>query len=100
MVQNLKSQNSKLKSNKVDGKTHEDLVLSRLKRISGQVGGIIRMYEKEKECSDILQQIIAVRAALGGVARVLLTNEAVKCAKGEGDKNGLERSLESLIKIT
>jgi len=78
----------------------EDKILIRLKRLEGQVGGIIKMYEKEKGCSDIVQQIIAVRAALGGVARVLLTNEAVKCARRKGDKKGLERSLESLIKIT
>ena len=41
----------------------EDL-LKRLRRISGQVGGIERMVDEERYCIDILTQIAAVTTAL------------------------------------
>jgi DNA-binding FrmR family transcriptional regulator len=46
---------------------------SRLKRIAGQVAGIERMVDEERPLLDVITQVRAVRAALGGVANVLLT---------------------------
>jgi DNA-binding FrmR family transcriptional regulator len=34
----------------------------RLRRIEGQIGGIIRMFESGRECREIVQQISAGRA--------------------------------------
>ena len=39
-------------------------VTTRLKRIEGQVGGVLRMVEDDRYCVDVLTQINAVRAAL------------------------------------
>ena len=50
----------------------EDL-LKRLRRISGQVGGIERMVDEERYCIDILTQVSAVQAALDRVALGVLT---------------------------
>src|SRR5271168_1618763 len=38
-------------------------VVSRLKRIEGQVGGLLRMVDEDRYCVDVLTQINAVRAA-------------------------------------
>lgn len=70
-----------------------DQVLNRLKRIQGQVEGIIRMYEECRECSDVVTQIAAVRAALAGVGKELLTDEAVKCSR-----DSKHAKLDSLLK--
>jgi CsoR family transcriptional regulator, copper-sensing transcriptional repressor len=59
----------------------DDQILSQLKRINGQIDGIIKMYEDERVCIDIVRQVIAARNSLGRVARDLLTNEASKCSK-------------------
>ncbi|MBP7842934.1 metal-sensitive transcriptional regulator [Candidatus Woesebacteria bacterium] len=58
-----------------------DKVLSQLKRIRGQVDGIIKMYEDERTCVDIVRQVIASRSSLGRVARELLSGEATRCTK-------------------
>jgi DNA-binding FrmR family transcriptional regulator len=44
----------------------------RLRRIEGQVRGIGRMIDDQRDCADILQQIAAARCALGEVALALL----------------------------
>ena len=58
-----------------------DPVLVQLKRIKGQLDGLIAMYEDEKSCVDVVRQVIAVRNSLGGVAQKLLFGEASKCSK-------------------
>ncbi len=77
----------------------EDKILVRLKRIRGQVEGIIKMYEECRECSDVVTQIAAVRAALGAVGKELLTNEAVACVR-EKKSSKLDKLLKQLFDIT
>jgi len=57
---------------------------SRVKRISGQVGGIQRMLEEKRYCVDILNQIAAVRSALDALGIELLTSHLETCVLGHG----------------
>jgi DNA-binding FrmR family transcriptional regulator len=57
-------------------------VLSRTKRIAGQVAGIQRMIEQDRYCVDILNQISAARSALDALGVVLLTNHLEHCVLG------------------
>lgn len=58
-----------------------DKALTQLKRIRGQLDGIIKMYESERTCIDIVRQVVAARSSLGSVAKFLLSNEATRCSK-------------------
>ncbi|MHC2994250.1 MAG: metal-sensitive transcriptional regulator [Candidatus Atribacteria bacterium] len=49
-------------------------ILSRLKRIEGQIRGIQGMITEERYCSDIMVQIAAVKSALNQVSRLVLEN--------------------------
>lgn len=76
-----------------------DKTISGLKRIRGQVDGIIKMYEDKRECSDVVMQIAAVRAALGSVGKSLLTDEAIVCSQSrKHDK--LDKLLKQLFDIS
>ena len=57
----------------------KDQLLTRLRRIEGQVGGIERMVEDDRYCIDVLTQISAVQAALDKVALGLLDDHAHHC---------------------
>lgn len=76
-----------------------DQTLTRLKRIQGQVDGIIKMYDQCRECSDVVTQIAAVRAALGAVGKELLTDEAVACVRGK-KPDKMEKLLKQLFEVT
>jgi DNA-binding FrmR family transcriptional regulator len=77
----------------------EDKTLIRLKKIKGQVDGIIKMYDECRECSDVVTQIAAVRSALGAVGKEILTDEAVSCVRDK--KPGkMEKILKQLFDIT
>ena len=45
--------------------------ISSLKRIEGQVSGIIKMIENKKYCIDILNQVKAVKNSISSVERKL-----------------------------
>ncbi len=49
-------------------------ILSRLKRIEGQIRGIQGMIIEERPCSDIMVQIAAAKSALNQVSKVILEN--------------------------
>lgn len=56
--------------------------LPRLKRIHGQVAGLMRMVEEERYCADILTQIRAVQAALRSVEQGILKSHIEHCVAG------------------
>ena len=48
----------------------------RLARIEGQTAGLRRMWEEERPAEELLDQIAAVRGALGGVAIAIVHDTA------------------------
>ncbi len=75
-------------------------VSARLKRIEGQVGGLLRMIEDDRYCVDILTQINAVRAALQKVEQQILQDHVSHCVAGafaSGDPMDQRRKIEELV---
>jgi DNA-binding FrmR family transcriptional regulator len=54
-------------------------VLNRLKRIEGQIKGIVKMIEEENSCADVLMQVAAVRAAVNSVGTVIFETHFRQC---------------------
>lgn len=77
--------------------TTQDPVLLQLKRVRGQLDGVIAMYEDERGCVDIVRQVIAARSSLGRVARDLLTGEAARCSR-ESKIEQLEEVLKEVFR--
>src|ERR671915_1577300 len=57
----------------------KDQLLTRLRRVEGQVRGIGRMVEEDRYCIDVLTQISAIQAALDKVALGLLDGHVRHC---------------------
>jgi DNA-binding FrmR family transcriptional regulator len=75
-------------------------VITRLKRIEGQVGGLLRMVDDDRYCVDLLTQINAVRAALHKVEEQVLRDHVSHCvagAFGSGDAVEQRHKVEELI---
>ena len=49
-------------------------VISRLRRIEGQVRGVQRMIEEEGDCGEILNQIAAIKSAVNHAGIVIFEN--------------------------
>jgi DNA-binding FrmR family transcriptional regulator len=66
-------------SNKHGYSATKEQLLTRLRRIEGQVRGVEGMVEEDRYCIDVLTQISAIQAALDKVALGLLDAHARHC---------------------
>lgn len=69
---------------------------ARLRRVEGQVRGIAGMVERDVYCDDVLHQIAAVEAALGGVRRLLLEAHIRSCVV-EQVREGRDEVIDELM---
>ena len=51
---------------KVEGTATKDELQKRLKRIEGQVRGVQKMLDEDRDCHEIVQQLSAIRSAVQG----------------------------------
>lgn len=77
---------------------NKDEVMNRLKRAEGQAKAIKSMYEEDKDCLQIIQQINATKSALNKIATILLNEELQACYQDENDDR-LQSILENLIRF-
>ena len=73
-------------------------LINRLKRIEGQVRGIRTMVEEERNCVDIITQVMAATSALNSLNRILVSNHLHSCVI-EDIQNGNNDSVEELSNL-
>ena len=84
--------------------THTKTVMNRLSRLIGHLGAVRNMVEQGRDCSEVLIQLAAVRAATSKVCEIILKDHLEHCiveAVNTGDKNALDemnRAVELLLK--
>jgi len=80
----------------------ETRLITRLKRIEGQVRGIQRMVEENRYCIDVLTQISAIHESLRKVSEALLRDHLDHCvtnAVDSGDRQEKERIYDELADL-
>jgi DNA-binding FrmR family transcriptional regulator len=76
--------------------------LDRLRRIEGQIGGLVRMVQEERYCVDILTQLRAARAALRRVEESILREHVEHCvaqALRSGDPVEQKAKVDELLDV-
>ncbi|MFD1361071.1 metal-sensitive transcriptional regulator [Lentibacillus salinarum] len=74
---------------------YEADVKNRVKRVEGQVRGLLKMMEEEKDCRDVVTQMTAVRNALDRTVALLVSQNLEQCIR-EQNQNG--ENSEDLVK--
>ena len=68
--------------------------ITRLKRSEGQLRGIQKMIEEERDCIDIITQLSAVRSSVDRVIELLITENLMECIN-----NPLENVRANILKV-
>ncbi len=79
-----------------------DKTLARLKRVEGQVRGVIGMIEADRYCIDVLQQLRAIQRALGKVEDAVLKDHASTCVEraiASGDPADQRQKFRELVDL-
>jgi len=71
----------------------------RLKRLEGQVRGVQRMLEEDRDCREIIQQLAAIRSATHQASLVVVREHAAACLFKSGEQASPQDVLDSLIDV-
>lgn len=70
-------------------------VLNRLAKIKGHIEGIREMVEADRSCTDVVTQVVAVRASLNKVAQLIMLDHMEHCLVEAAHSDDAEGELES-----
>ena len=73
---------------------------NRIKRATGQLQGILRMMEENRECVDVITQLSAVRSSLDSLIGVIVAENLKSCLLDDSsDKDiKIEQAIKMIIK--
>ncbi|MCB5936719.1 metal-sensitive transcriptional regulator [Caldibacillus thermoamylovorans] len=70
---------------------------NRLKRIEGQVRGVLRMLDQEEDCKEVITQLSAARSALDRAIALIVATNLEKCIR-EQMEEGEDQARSEVIK--
>lgn len=77
-------------------------ILTRLRRVEGQIRGIQRMVEEDRACEAIATQLMAARAALDKASLHIMSHHIERCltaTEGRADKAQIERIIAFFLRL-
>ncbi|WP_099354423.1 metal-sensitive transcriptional regulator [Fredinandcohnia onubensis] len=82
---------------------YDEKIKNRIKRIEGQLRGILRMMEENKDCKDVITQLSASRTAIDRTIGVIVSSNLVSCVrnadeKGENTEELVKEAVELLVR--
>jgi len=82
---------------------YDEDVIRRLKRMEGQVRGVLKMMEEGKGCKDVITQLSAVRSAADKAMAYIVASNLEHCIleqqeKGQDSGKLVKEAVELLLK--
>ncbi|KYD07892.1 metal-sensitive transcriptional regulator [Heyndrickxia sporothermodurans] len=75
---------------------YNDQMKNRVKRIEGQLRGILNMMEDNKDCKEVITQLSATRSAIDRTIGVIVSSNLVECVRAANESG--EKDPEQLVK--
>jgi DNA-binding FrmR family transcriptional regulator len=72
---------------------------NRIKRIEGQLRGILRMMEEEKDCKEVITQLSAVRSGVDRTIGVIVSNNLLECIKEADTESEMTDTIQEAINL-
>ena len=80
--------------------TYDNKVANRIKRLEGQLRGVLRMMEEGKDCKDVITQLSAVRSGVDRAIGVIVSENLVECVRNaEGDDSKMNQSVQEAVNL-
>ena len=71
----------------------------RVRKVAGQLGAIERMLDEDRDCSEILTQIVSARRGLKSLAEKLIHSHVHHCIEEAHDPSEGRRKLRELLTV-
>ncbi|MBI5975715.1 metal-sensitive transcriptional regulator [Staphylococcus canis] len=82
---------------------YDEKMKNRIKRVQGQLNGILKMMEEDADCKDVVTQVSASKNALQRLIGVIVSENLVECVRAaeDGDEDAqalINQAVELLVK--
>ena len=71
----------------------------RLSRIEGQLRGVQKMIDEDRDCKDIVQQLVAIRASIQSASLNFMQEVANECMLEQGAENDPEKQRKRITDL-
>lgn len=79
---------------------YDKKVINRLKRSEGQIRGVLKMMEEEKDCKDVVTQLTAISSSIDRAIGLIVAENLAQCvSEREADGERAERSIQEAIEL-
>jgi len=82
-----------------DAAGETEAILTRLRRIEGQIRGIHRMLEQDRVCEDIVTQLMAARSSLDQVGLLIIDQHIDRCLVSDRSSADALRNLRQALRM-
>ncbi|EGK08433.1 protein of hypothetical function DUF156 [Desmospora sp. 8437] len=81
---------------------YEENVRNRLRRVEGQIGGVLRMMEGQQGCKEVVAQLSAARNAVDRIIALLVVANLQQCLLDEfqnGEEGESSQMLDEAVRL-
>jgi DNA-binding FrmR family transcriptional regulator len=71
----------------------------RLRKVAGQIAAIEQMVDEDRDCPDVLMQVVSARKALKSFAEVVIHQHTKDCIEHAADSKEGQRKLRELLTV-
>ncbi len=82
-----------------DDRARREVIIKRLKKVEGQVRGLQKMVDTERDCESIVTQLAAIRSAIESVGQLVLNNYMQICFRKETEPENPTAALARVVGI-
>ncbi len=80
--------------------SYDDKVRNRVKRMEGQLRGILKMMDEGKDCKDVITQLSAVRSGVDRSIGLIVSQNLIECIQNaNGDEEALNESVQEAVNL-
>lgn len=82
---------------------YSDSMKNRLRRIEGQIRGVLSMMDQTKDCREVVTQLTAIRSAVDRSIGLIVANNLEACireemGKGNNPESVIKEAVDLLVK--
>ena len=82
---------------------YDKSIVNRIKRIEGQIKGVLNMIEQNKDCQEVITQLSASRTAIDRTIGLIVSMNLEQCVrenieKGENTRELVKEAVNLLVK--
>lgn len=79
------------------GPRQDEQILTRLRKVTGQLSGVTNMVDNGRYCIDVLDQLSAVTAAIDAIAVLVLSDHVNACVRDAIESGDTDDKVTELI---